>query len=572
MYPRIREKTSAVYAEQIVYDELNKLSNDFIIFHSVSWVKKNLNRNFTWYENDFLILNHKYGILVLEVKGGLISCKNGLIHQENTVTHQVVVLDEGDDPLSQAKRGKYYFRDLLDRKIGHGIKSKLLIEPLIWFPSSEIIDSNLLPINYQAISFAVLDANSFTESSGFSLETRLINIYKQYNANKLTNISKDEFEKIQNVLAPDFQLVPSPSIYKGELDHAFIKLTQEQSGLLDYIQEQNFATIQGVAGTGKTMIAIEAAKRLAAAGRQVLFLCFNKLLYEHLKYNCPHKNVCYYNINTYIKMLSGLDAATGKQRVEILQKCDIKKFFYDDIIIDEAQDFENEEIVFFKTIIELKDGHFFVFYDKNQLLTTNILPEWIEKSECKLLLTKNCRNTFEIACTAYNVIDVELNQKISMVHGKQSTIAFAEKEPLKELYKIVQFYKSLRCGYENKEITILSMRSLSESIMNNIKMLNGIPIQYENDNKLGIFCTTAKKFKGLENKVIIIIDIDEKCFSNEETKRVFYVACTRATHNLTLLVDGDNEKIVQIANAIPGAKLSGKGRITVKTKTIPFKE
>ena len=64
-----------------------------------------MNRNFTWYENDFLILNHKYGILVLEVKGGLISCKNGLIHQENTVTHQVVVLGEGDDPLSQAKRG-----------------------------------------------------------------------------------------------------------------------------------------------------------------------------------------------------------------------------------------------------------------------------------------------------------------------------------------------------------------------------------------------------------------------------------------------------------------------------------
>lgn len=33
------------------------------------------------------------------------------------------------------------------------------------------------------------------------------------------------------------------------------------------------------------------------------------------------------------------------------------------------------------------------------------MPAWIRNSECKLLLTKNCRNTREIALTSYNVID-----------------------------------------------------------------------------------------------------------------------------------------------------------------------
>lgn len=51
MYPCIREKVSAPTAEQLVYDELKKLPDDYFIFHSVQWVRKNLNRNFTWYEN-----------------------------------------------------------------------------------------------------------------------------------------------------------------------------------------------------------------------------------------------------------------------------------------------------------------------------------------------------------------------------------------------------------------------------------------------------------------------------------------------------------------------------------------
>ena len=96
------------------------------------------------------------------------------------------------------------------------------------------------------------------------------------------------------------------------------------------------------------------------------------------------------------------------------------------MIIDEGQDFMAEEIVYFKEYIDLVDGHFFVFYDKNQLLTTQKVPAWIENAECKLLLTKNCRNTYEIALTSYNVIDISLNKKIMMINGDQTSISFVK--------------------------------------------------------------------------------------------------------------------------------------------------
>ena len=105
--------------------------------------------------------------------------------------------------------------------------------------------------------------------------------------------------------------------------------------------------------------------------------------------------------------------------------------------------------------------------------------------------------------------------------------------------------------------------------MHNVKKIDNYHIVNDTDNR-NITFTTAKKFKGLENKVVIVIDIDEKCFSDENTKRAFYVACSRATHNLTLMIDGDAEKIGKIARLIPISKLSSKGKISVKTKSIPL--
>ncbi|MFQ8978358.1 MAG: DEAD/DEAH box helicase family protein, partial [Veillonella sp.] len=144
-----------------------------------------------------------------------------------------------------------------------------------------------------------------------------------------------------------------------------LKLTNEQIGLLDYISEQKSATIQGVAGTGKTLIAKEAARRFGMEGRKVLFLCFNKLLFTDLLHRYPYENVTYFNINSLIAYYrSGLDTSTKELRVKALQQIDWDELNYDDVIIDEAQDFENSEILYFKDLVELREGHFFVFMIK----------------------------------------------------------------------------------------------------------------------------------------------------------------------------------------------------------------
>ena len=59
-----------------------------------------------------------------------------------------------------------------------------------------------------------------------------------------------------------------------------------------------------------------------------------------------------------------------------------------------------------------------------------------------------------------------------------------------------------------------------------------------------LFCLQQQfKFKGLESRVIIITDIDESAFSSEEKKRVFYVACSRATQRLSLFINADEKEL-----------------------------
>lgn len=571
MFPIREDLSDLPYAEQLVYDALSELSETFYVFHSVQWLKKTKKWAATWKENDFLILNRNLGGLVLEVKGGDIEYKGTVFHQINQDTKEISVLDpkKKKDPLSQAIDGAYHYRNLLEELHGEtktrlALDDRFPIEVAVWFSKCEISDEKmkLFPLAYREAKSAILDCNDLQRCP-----EAIRQVFDFYGSHSKVDITDDEFNEILELIASDFELITAPSIKKEQLDKAFLKLTAEQTGLLDYISEQDKATIQGVAGTGKTLIAKEAARRFGLEGRKVLFLCFNKFLYLDLLKRYPYTNVAYFNIHSFINEFGnseGKDLSHVEERVAALYDIDWATLEFDDIIIDEAQDFDNMEILYFKDCI--KSGHFFAFYDKNQAVFVDEVPEWITSSECRLVLTRNCRNTYEIARTAYNVIDVELNQKIQMLKGEQTTINFVKGDPMFRLTKLLQMLISEQYGYEYSDITILSLKTESTSIFNDLKKVAGIPITKERTNSSILF-TTAKKFKGLESRAVIIVDIDEECFNNERKKKDFYVACSRATQYLTLLVNGDDEKIKSIAQAIGGQRhYAPKGKIAMKTK------
>lgn len=69
-------------------------------------------------------------------------------------------------------------------------------------------------------------------------------------------------------------------------DQILERQTQERFEVLDALSDHDQLIFRGGPGTGKTWIALEVAKRWAALGRRVLFLCYNLALERWLKIIC----------------------------------------------------------------------------------------------------------------------------------------------------------------------------------------------------------------------------------------------------------------------------------------------
>lgn len=547
------------YGEKLIFEALHKLNNDYIIYYSTMWHNKNYYGDVKWGEADFTIFNKSKGILVVEVKSGNISYRNKEWYQKRLDTGEEHIIQ---NPFAQADRSKYRFIDLIKKNIN--FNEKCYVEKIVWFPSIENLDNIYnLPLEYSKDT--ILTGEALLEP-----EKYLNKAYEYYNMEKNYHLSEVSFERIKEAFAPEFNLISAPINTKNEINHAFLRLTNEQLKLIDYIEEQKFATIQGAAGTGKTLIALEMAKRLAFKGEKVLFLCFNKFLYEKLKNNYTIKNLDILNIHSYLVQFN-TNISTRKDMTDILNKIPINDFEYDSLIIDEGQDFPDEVMEKFYDFSHYISGKFLIFYDKNQIIYKNKIPNWILNSECKLLLTKNCRNTYQIAKTSNNILNLQIVQNNNNIRGEMPTLYLYNNENF--INKLEYIINDLRKdGFSLSDITILTLKTENNSELDNYKKINQYYVN-NNINQIGlndILFTTSRKFKGLESDAVIIVDMNPEVFHDEIEKNNFYVAASRAKQKLSIMI---NENMIDaIAYKISDVQLSNNlGKISTKLKVKPIK-
>src|SRR5262249_14951529 len=83
---------------------------------------------------------------------------------------------------------------------------------------------------------------------------------------------------IRQTLRPDFEVVVSRGATIDDTEAQLPRLTEEQFEALDLMADNERCLFEGPAGTGKTMLALEYARRLSAGGHRTLLICFNRLL------------------------------------------------------------------------------------------------------------------------------------------------------------------------------------------------------------------------------------------------------------------------------------------------------
>ena len=394
-------------------------TDKWIVLHSLGITTHN---KVIYGETDFLVLAPKLGIFALEVKGGRVKRENGIWYFTNRYgkTNSKV-----RGPFEQAREGIFSIVDAIKKRadIEHRHIGNILFGYGVMFPDIEFTSSGIEEEQWQ-----VFDARDGSNVKQFI--KRLFDGAKEKWETHYGPISNSKFPDFADVkymaslLRGDFDCAVSMSVQLRNASDALIALTNEQYRCLDQLDDNPRCLIQGPAGTGKTLLALEEVKKSAAHGEKVALFCFNANLADWLNsYFDDMPNVVRPQyIGTLHKYMTQVAREAGilpayphdPDKVQQYYQTDLPEAaaialldvgeLYDKIVVDEAQDLIRDAYLdVMSSCLEkgLSRGRWTMFGDFSmQAIYSDGVSgaKMIEKLEeqtsfIRFKLTINCRNT-----------------------------------------------------------------------------------------------------------------------------------------------------------------------------------
>ena len=295
--------------------------------------------------------------------------------------------------------------------------------------------------------------------------------------------ARTALNKLQNALESDMEIGPEDpkTIFRSELETRspqLLRLTADQTNTLDLVEENPRCAINGAAGTGKTVLAMEFAKRRCETGETVALLCSNPNLshrFERWAKELSADKSGEIVAGTPATLPSWIfredSASLERHQQRLADSPELEKSLkfgylddrwssfvdetvkdlgqegiFDYLVVDEAQNLCDE--IFLKLMDALlKDGltggRFTMFGDfTNQDIVSHQrindgrdeLKDFIKSRDLpSITLRNNCRNTHEIAQKVAELTDIK-SPPISGVHGPDVQIEyFGSEEELRQL-------------------------------------------------------------------------------------------------------------------------------------------
>jgi superfamily I DNA and RNA helicase len=545
-------------------------TENWVCLHSLALADHSYKR---YGEIDFLMLTRK-GIVVLEVKGGRVSRKDGLWTFTNR-HGQTNVKKEG--PFEQASSAMFSLEKTIKKHFKEDPRlSNLLFGFGVMFPD--------IVFDIEGVDFdkrQVFDQNCF-ERPITNFIDQIASYSRESDLKKRCAPTNTDIENLVTFLRKDFDLVPNLSSHANNVSEKMLSLEKEQYAVLDAIENSSSprVLIQGPAGTGKTLLAMEIAVRESRKhSGEVLFLCFNRFLMEFVadKIKTSHPNE-----KIIVKTLFGFGDIileqssnrselkeelhkfhTGEESLSILEYLIDHKMNprFKTVIIDEAQDMMTQNLL---DSIDacmyggLESGNWWVFCDKNNQAAVFGKFEETAFSRLKKLgenypLYKNLRNTRQISDETIMLTRPKICPHVE-IDGVVPVKTIFYKNKNEQTSKLKNTLLDLmKDQVRPSKITVLSplkneagcatllssqLKNSELNHKNRLILLNPLTSKNiassKNSNSTIFFCSISA-FKGLEKDFIVITDIDN--LSKEWWRSVLYVGMSRARVGLTLLLN-----------------------------------
>ena len=552
MIPEFLSPDIKSQAEKKLFTDFRDFQTDehYIILHSLG-LTEHINNVFG--EIDFVVICSR-GVLCVEVKGGSVSCNKGVWK----FTNRYGKSDESPKgPFVQVQGNMQSLRQHLQKRLGKWdplatcqFASCVMMPECEFFYERVDINTEILfdKKSYQNLGLTVKYSFDYWEKKLFDQHGFTGN-----------GLSYEEMKRLANLLRGDFHFVPSMKDTIDDTVKALCVLTDEQYDILESLADNERTLVAGVAGSGKTLLAMEQARRLCWAGKDILFLCFNRSISSYVQYQFEREGLSINACTLHSIMGDGpVDNPSPdyfeKQLPEVFLKREgIKE--YDCLVIDEGQDlFRMSYLPCLNRLVKngLTDGCWSIFFDQNQNLYNNndqfdaclgILKKY---GAASFKLTINCRNTKQIADANTLMTGISNIGRPKVSGLSVEYISYHDKS---EEYRILctLLDKLKNEGICGGDLIILSRYSLSNSmnclsssqIPKNIGTLKtGGQIWRAKKNEIRF--STISAFKGLESKAVILIDVDG--FSDQTIRLLNYVAISRASSLLYILYDIGKEE------------------------------
>lgn len=351
-------------------------------------------------------------------------------------------------------------------------------------------------------------------------------------------------------------------------EEALAVLREQQQPVIKLAEHNRRLVVMGGAGTGKTLIGMELARRAATRGNRVALLCFNQLVGDWMHDQMAKASLPNLIVGRAWKVmaeLAGVQISSTPNPVyweeelprQLEERLTDPGFAasaqFDLLIIDEAQDVLGRPKMWecLQQFIDggLSAGHYVILgdFEGQDLSWDGTAKETLDKlcrevGPTKWLLSENCRNYRVIGDAAVSLSG--LSRATYSGYRRESGSIPTNYTPIFYDSEDDQLRKVERCileakadGFRPTDTTLLSMCVEERSIAARLRR-NGYRIFPCREGKEGISSASIHGFKGMENKVIIVTDIDLK--GNDNERDLFYTALTRATERVRVLCSNES--------------------------------
>lgn len=513
-------------------------------------------------ESDLVIVHPEHGLLVLEVKAHLRRDDRGRWYAG---TRRLDV-----SPFEQAEMGKHVLRDKLlaidgwtgmpsDLRLGHGVA----------VPSQDLAATRArvsLHLGADVEPWMVLDQTALEtpEATRRWVDTA----YASWNGDGRRGrpLTERQLALIETLFQPpELDLRPSLRIGVDQGEREVISFDDHLASMVEATESLRRVAVVGTAGTGKTVLAIEKARRLAQDGRTLL-TCFNAPLARQMIEQLGDDRPADLDILTFHELCLRLAREAGTAELpskdardrdwwqrdlpnrafEAIASTDLR---YRAIVVDEGQDFDADWLGLLQLLlIDGATDPFIVCHDPLQSLYREDVVASLGLPEVRL--TRNLRNSQAIHEYAAGFVGGLPNVRAWRSAGPAPLRVGAPKGVVEALRGVLHELV-IRDRIPPWQIAVLTGRSLVSSEvwrarngpLADAALWNGA---YDDAGEsLGlpfteipeppddvIVCDSIRRFKGLERPVVVLVEVDP---TDTEDAQLMYVGASRARQHLVVI-------------------------------------